>query len=262
VTRDVRVLVVDDEPLARRGLRQLAARQPGLLIVGEGRNGREALRLLDETDADLVFLDVQMPELDGFGVIRERGPARMPAVVFVTAYDDYAIRAFEAQAVDYLMKPVSEARFAAAVARVRERLEGRAAAERARRLEALLAEAGRARPEAPPGRRLVVPTAAGELVLEAADVDWIAAEDYYAALNLGGRRHLLRESLASLAARLEPARFVRVHRSAIVNVERVRELRRTDGGSVVVLRDGTAVPVSRRRREAVRRALRRLGRES
>src|SRR5688500_18420814 len=111
MTRELRVLIVDDEPLARRGIRQLVARRPGFVVIGESRNGREALRAIDSSAPDLVFLDVQMPELDGFGVIRARGADRMPAVVFVTAYDAYAVRAFEAHAVDYLVKPVTEARF-------------------------------------------------------------------------------------------------------------------------------------------------------
>jgi two-component system, LytTR family, response regulator len=260
MTPVLRVLIVDDEPLARRGIRQLAAHDPGLAVIGECRNGREALAVIEATMPDLVFLDVQMPELDGFGVIRERGIARMPAVVFVTAYDAYAVRAFEAHAVDYLVKPVSHERFAAALRRVREQRDGRQAMALARRLQALLDDpAGPAatipRP-APPPARLVVQTAAGDLVLDAAEVEWIAADDYYAALFAGGRRYLLRESLASLAKRLAGARFVRVHRSAIVNLDRIREVRTLSGEMVVVLRSGAEVPVSRRRRERVARALR------
>jgi two-component system LytT family response regulator len=266
VTRDLRVLIVDDEPLARRGIRQLVVRHSRCIVVGECRNGREALLMLDTAAPDLVFLDVQMPELDGFGVIRARGPERMPAVVFVTAYDAYAVRAFEAHAVDYLVKPVTEARFAAALARVRERLDGRRAVELARRLHALVAESGGAgaAPAAalsPDRRRVVVPTASGELVLEAGEIDWIAADDYRAEVYAKGKRHRLRESLDSLAARLESSHFVRVHRSAIVNVERVREVRSTGENAVVILADGTSVPVSRRRREVITDALRRLRRQ-
>jgi two-component system LytT family response regulator len=250
------VVIVDDEPLARLGIRQLVARHPGFVVAAEARNGREALRLLDSVQPDLVFLDVQMPELDGFGVIRARGLERMPPVVFVTAYDEYAVRAFETHAVDYLVKPVTEVRFAAALARVRDRLAARDAVELKARLQALLMEAGALDAE-PAARRLVVPTSSGELLLDASEIDWIAADDYYAELYVRGRRHLLRESLTSLAARLDPACFVRVHRGAIVNVERVRELRSGEDKTVVVLRDGTAVPVSRRRKEAVASALRR-----
>jgi two-component system LytT family response regulator len=267
VTRALRVLIVDDEPLARRGIRQLVARHPGCIVVGECRNGREALLMLDTTAPDLVFLDVQMPELDGFGVIRARGPERMPAVVFVTAYDAYAVRAFEAHAVDYLVKPVTDARFGAALARVRERLEGRHALALARRLHSLLAEtggagAGPAAGASPDRRRVVVPTASGELVLDAGEIDWIAADDYRAEVYVKGKRHRLRESLESLATRLESSHFVRVHRSAIVNVARVREVRTRGENAVVILTDGTTVPVSRRRRDAITGALRRLNRQA
>jgi len=242
-----RVLIVDDEPLARRGIQQLLARHPEFAVAGECRNGREALQALDTLAPDLVFLDVQMPEMDGFAVIRARGVRRMPAVVFITAYDTYAVRAFETNAVDYLVKPVTEARFRDALERVRERLTARDIAARAERLQALIRQ------------RLVVPTSNGTLVLDAAEIDWIAADDYYAELYTGGRKHLLRESLASLAARLENSHFVRVHRSAIVNVARVRELRTTAAGdgAIVVLRDGTEIPVSRRRKESIASALRR-----
>jgi two-component system, LytTR family, response regulator len=266
MTRELRVLIVDDEPLARRGIRQLVERRPGFVVIGESRNGREALRAIDSAAPDLVFLDVQMPELDGFGVIRARGADRMPAVVFVTAYDAYAVRAFEAHAVDYLVKPVTEARFDAALARVRERLDARHAVEFAQRLQALIAETNdgtivpRAAGSAPRKHRLVVPTPTGDLVLDAAEIDWIGADDYYAEVYAGGRRHLLRESLTSLAARLEASHFVRVHRSAIVNVDRVRELRSVGDAVVVVLRDGTEVPVSRRHREMITSALRRIHR--
>jgi two-component system LytT family response regulator len=253
------VLVVDDEPLARLGIRQLIARHPGFVVVGEARNGREALRLLGSEAPDLVFLDVQMPELDGFGVIRLRGLDRMPAVVFVTAYDAYAVRAFETHAVDYLVKPVTEVRFTAALARVRERLAARDAVALRERLQALLAEGGGPGAE-PAAQRLAVPTTKGTLLLDVTDIDWIAADDYYAEVYVQGKRHLLRESLSSLAARLDPACFVRVHRSAIVNVERARELRSVADKTVVVLSDGTEISVSRRRKEAITSAVRRLRR--
>jgi len=250
----LRALVADDEPLARRGIRQLLAAHPDVTVVGEARDGREALRLLRELRPDLLFLDVQMPELDGFDVLRAHGAAGMPAVVFVTAYDEFAVRAFDAQALDYLVKPVEEGRFAEALQRARERLRAADAEALARRLEALLASRDASRP-----RRLLVPTSAGDLLLDEAEVEWIEAEDYYAAVHAQGRRHLMRESLASLARRLDPSRFVRAHRSAIVNVERVRELRVGPGGeAVLVLRGGARVPVSRRRREQVAERLRRL----
>ena len=261
---EIRALIADDEPLARRGIRQLLEAHPDVTVAGECRNGRETLRALHSLQPDLVFLDVQMPQLDGFEVLRAYGASRMPAVVFVTAYDEYAVRAFETHALDYLVKQVRESRFAEAMRHVRERLRSDRALELAGKLEALLEmhgardEGRAARDEAPIARRLVVPTTTGEIVLDVSEIDWIQAEDYYAAVYALGRRHLIRESLASLEERLDPTRFVRIHRSAIVALDRVRELRSGGfGESVVVLRDGTRVPVSRRRRERVAEAIRR-----
>jgi two-component system, LytTR family, response regulator len=262
----IRALIVDDEPLARRGIRQLLEPVPDIDIVGECRNGREALTALETLTPDLVFLDVQMPELDGFEVVRARGAGRMPHVVFVTAYDEFAVRAFETHALDYLVKPVNEARFAAALERVRERMRFAEALELTRKIGNLLAmhdRRGDARGELAdgalaPAKKLVVPTAIGDLVLDVDEIDWIQADDYYAAVHARGRRHLIRESLASLEQRLDANQFVRVHRSAIVRLERVREMRSAAGGeSVLVLRDGTRVPVSRRRREQVAELIRR-----
>jgi two-component system LytT family response regulator len=204
-----------------------------MVVVGECRDGPAALAALDALAPDLVFLDVQMPELDAFGVIRERGVDRMPIVVFVTAYDAFAVRAFEAQALDYLVKPLVAARFAAAMARVRERVRDRRHAV------------------------LIVGTPAGSLVFDAAEIDWIEANDYYARIHAGGAEHLIRESLASLWRRLDATQFVRVHRGALVRVDRIREIRSTPkGGTIVLLRDGTTVPVSRRRRAALHALLR------
>jgi len=256
--REMRALIVDDEPLARRGIRQLLEREPDVTIVGEARDGREALRALRTLEPTLVFLDVQMPELDGFGVLRAHGVGRMPPIIFVTAFDEFAVRAFDAHAIDYLVKPLRESRFAEAVERVRERVRTAKAVDLSRRLTALLATTDRpAVAEATRPARIIVPTSSGDLVLAAAEIDWIEADDYYAAIYARGRRHLIRESLSSFEARLDPVSFVRVHRSAIVNLDRVREVRVEPGGeSHVVLRDGTRVPVSRRRREQVNEALR------
>ncbi len=222
---EYRALIVDDEPLARRGIRQLLAPYPDVRIVGECRDGREALRAMSSHQADLVFLDVQMPGLDGFGLIRVQGVERMPLTVFVTAHDDFAVRAFETQALDYLVKPLSEARFRTTMKRVLERL-------RARR-----------------GERVAVPTGTGELLLDVDEIDWIEARDDYAEIHAGARRYRMRASLATLVGRLDPARFIRIHRSAIVRLDHVRELKASgrEGATVVRLQDGTELPVSRRR---------------
>ncbi|MBV9880287.1 MAG: response regulator transcription factor [Gemmatirosa sp.] len=249
----IRVVVADDEPLARRGVCQLLAAHDDVTVVAEACDGVEAVHAVRAHRPDLLFLDVQMPGLDGFGVLRELGAAAVPSVIFVTAYDQFAVRAFEAHALDYLVKPLVEARFGEALARTRAQREATHAVEQSRRLAALLAERERGT------SKLLVPTASGELVLDVDEIDWIEADDYYAAVHARGRRHLLRESLASLAQRLDAARFVRAHRSAIVNVDRVRELRSAAGGdAVLVLRDGTRVPVSRRRREQVAALLHRM----
>jgi two-component system LytT family response regulator len=248
---EIRVLVADDEPLARRGVRQLLAPHRDMTVVGEARNGSETLTALDALSPDLLFLDVQMPEMDGFEVLRARGADRMVAVVFVTAHDQFAVRAFEAHALDYLVKPLNVERFEAALQRVRERLRLMEAVDLAARLTALL-EAEQAEREKCGVERLVVPIGTGELVIPAAEIDWIGADDYYACLHVGAKSHLLRESLASLETRLDSRRFARVHRSALVRIDRIRELH----GDEAVLRDGTRVAVSRRRRAAIEGLLR------
>jgi two-component system LytT family response regulator len=234
----ITVLVADDEPAARRGVRQLLTPFHDFVVVGECRDGREVLAALDVLKPDVVFLDVQMPEIDGFEVIRRRTPARMPAVVFLTAYDQFAIRAFEAEAHDYLVKPVSEARFAATVKRLLKRLRSGDAA---------------ARDEA-----IVVTSARGATVLRLREIDWIEAADNYARLWSGGRSYLLRESLGELERRVGAHGFVRAHRQALVRVGGVRALRAEAGETIAVLACGTRVPVSRRRRAAFSAALRSL----
>jgi two-component system LytT family response regulator len=253
---NIRVLVADDEPLARRGVSQLLAPHADMTVVGESRNGLETLRALDALKPDLLFLDVQMPEMDGFAVLRARGPDRMPAVVFVTAHDQFALRAFEAHAIDYLVKPLNLERFEAALQRVRERLRLMQTADLARKLAALLA-AERAQRERNGIERLVVSTAASDLVIPVAEIDWIGADDYYSRLHVGGKSYLLRESLSSLETRLDPARFARVHRAAIIQLDRVKELRTTARGDQAILRDGSRISVSRRRRAALDQLLRR-----
>jgi two-component system LytT family response regulator len=252
----IRVLVADDEPLARRGVRQLLAPHADMMVVGESRNGPETLRALDALQPDLLFLDVQMPEMDGFAVLRARGADRLPEVVFVTAHDQFAVRAFEAHAIDYLVKPLNVERFDVALGRVRERLRLMQAADLAGKLMALLA-LERAEREKKGIERVVVSTPASDLVIPAAEIDWIGADDYYARLHVGTKTYLLRESLSSLETRLDRSRFARVHRAAIVQLDRVRELRTTAHGDEAILRDGSRIQVSRRRRAELDQLLRR-----
>jgi two-component system LytT family response regulator len=232
-----RVLVADDEPAARRGVRQLLAAFPQFVVVGECRDGREVLAALDALKPDLLFLDIQMPEVNGFEVIRRRTVDRMPVVVFLTAYDQFAIRAFEAEALDYLVKPVSEARFAATMKRVEKRLPAGEGASRE--------------------PSIVVSTARGVVVLPLREIDWIEAADYYARLWVGGKSYLLRESLAQLEQRVAAHGFVRAHRQALVRIDGVRSLHSNASGDVTaVLASGAKVPVSRRRRAAFAAAVR------
>jgi two-component system LytT family response regulator len=249
----IRAIIADDEPLARRGIRQLLGPHPDVAVVAETRNGRETVRALRELKPDLLFLDVQMPVLDGFGVLREIGAQYMPAVIFVTAYDEFAVRAFDAQALDYLVKPLEVARFTEALERARERLRSAKAVELSRKLSALLAT----REKEQAKQRIVVPTSTGELVIDSDEIDWIEADDYYAAVHARDGRHLIRESLSSLEQRLDGARFVRAHRSAIVNVDRVCEVRREAEEILLILRNGVRISVSRRRRTRVTKLLRR-----
>lgn len=250
----IRAIIADDEPLARRGVRQLLAPHRDVTVVAETRNGRETVQALRELNPELLFLDVQMPELDGFDVLREIGAKKMPAVIFVTAYDEFAVRAFDAHALDYLVKPLDEARFAEALERMRAQLRSNKAVDLSRKLAALLAT----REQEQAKQRIVVPTSMGDLVIDANEIDWVEADDYYAAIHARAGRHLIRESLASLEQRLDKSRFVRAHRSAIVNVDRVCEVQKEDGETSLVLRDGIRIPVSRRRRARVARLLRHL----
>lgn len=262
MSEQIRVLVVDDEPLARAGVCELLARDPDLDIVGEAANGEEAVTAIAELQPDLVMLDVQMPGMTGFEVLRAVGPERMPAVVFITAYDQFAVRAFEVNAVDYLLKPFDDERFALTLTRAKKAVRQSHAGQLSRRLAELLQNAGPAVPAPAPKPapaytdRLVVKSGGRVFFLRSDEVDWVEAADYYVRLHAGGKTHLLRETMNALEGRLDPRKFFRVHRSAIVNLDRIREMQPYFRGEhVLILQDGTKLKLSRSRREKLEQTL-------
>jgi two-component system, LytTR family, response regulator len=237
----IRTLIVDDEPLARRGIRaRLTA--PDFEIAAECASGRAAIDAIRALTPALVFLDVQMPEIDGFAVVEAIGVDRMPVVIFVTAFDAYALRAFESHAIDYLLKPIDDARFTDSLRRVRERMRDRAAGALAMQLAAMLT----ARMAERPAHRLAVRDRGRVTLVEPHDVEWIAADGDYVRITAGTRTFLMRETLTAMAARLVPPRFVRIHRSTIVNVEHIRELKPLANREfLVVMRSGIQLRSSR-----------------
>lgn len=249
----LRVLIVDDEPLARRGLLALCRRFRDIEVVSELADGRAAIKVLREVPVDLVFLDVQMQGTTGFDVIHEIGVPRMPLIVFVTAHDEYALRAFDVQAVDYLTKPVREERFGRALRRTRALLQ--------RSHESpppLPAADTTASGETAPVNHLIIHAGHRTLAVDPADVNWISADDCYSTVHANGRRYVVIESLRSFERKLSRWPFVRAHRSALVNVARIREVRLDVRPARVLLTDGTRVRISRRQRSAVKAAMRRL----
>lgn len=248
----LRVLVVDDEPRASAGVRKLVDRDPELECAGECHSGSAAVDAIRAGHADIVLLDVEMPELDGFGVVASVGVDRMPVTVFVTAYDQYALRAFRVSAVDYLTKPFDDEAFAATIGRAKRAARDRVSGATADRLLTLLESLQSSVGATPPASYLdrIAVKADGRTVLLGVDtVDWIEAADYYVKLHTGAVTRLMRTTLGDLEARLDPSRFFRLHRSAIVNLDRVRELRPSFRGEhVVLLQDGTRLRLPRRRR--------------
>lgn len=248
----IRVLVVDDEPVARSGVVALLGRDPELVVAGECGDGRTAVEAIRRLKPDLVLLDVQMPELDGFDVIRAIGPEQMPGVVFITAWDQFALRAFEVHALDYLLKPFDDERFAEAMARAKRQVRTADVTELAGRLAALV----QPEPSPPWLTRIVVRKASGAVFVPVEEIDWIEAADYCARIHARGKVHVIRETMQRLAERLDPARFFRVHRSGIVNLDRVREMQPApQGDQVLLLQDGTRVRLSRSRKAALEERL-------
>jgi len=249
----LKVLVVDDEPLAREGLKRLLGRQPGVESVSEARNGREAIAIIRERPLDLVLLDVQMPRMDGFGVVRAVGPEHMPAVIFVTAHDQYAIRAFEIAALDYLLKPVTEARFALAFERASSRIGVQPQDETASQVIAMLHAIA-----SPPRRltRFAVRSGERTLFVPLDDVDRIEAFQNYVQLHIGETTHLLHVPMNTVEGILDPERFLRIHRSHIVNVQRISQLWSLAHGQYVIeLRSGERLQSGRTYGDRIRRVL-------
>jgi two-component system LytT family response regulator len=224
-------LLVDDEPLAREGLRMLLAADGEVSSIREARNGHEAVEAIRAVRPDLVFLDVQMPEMDGFAVVQEVGAEQMPAVVFVTAHDKYAIQAFEINAIDYLLKPVTAERFAKALDRAKSLLQARNADEPGRQILSLLETIAAPRHSL---KRLAVRTAGKTVFVDVADIEWIEAAENYVQIHAGRAEHLLHVTMSALEKSLDPELFLRIHRSVIVNVKRIREMQPVMHGEYVI----------------------------
>jgi two-component system LytT family response regulator len=233
----MRIVIVDDEPLARAVVREFAAADPGIDIAAECANGFDAVKAVAEHQPDLVLLDVQMPKLDGFEVLELLG--RDQPVIFITAYDQYALRAFDVHAVDYLLKPFSAERFAEAMARARERLRARQPTP----VEEIVRDA---RPRSGPVERVLIRDGANVHVLPVDAIDYVEAQDDYVAFKSGGKQYLKDQTLAAVEATLDPKRFVRIHRSYVLNIDRISKVELYAKDSrIAILRDGTRLPVSR-----------------
>ena len=251
--KKIRTLVVDDEPLARERIRALLSEQPDIDVIGEARDGEEAVQAILAHEPDLVFLDIQMPKMDGFEVIRTVGAENMPLVVFVTAYDQHALKAFDVRALDYLLKPFDRERFAESIGRVRQAIERSGTDEIGRRLLELVREL---KPGGGRSDRLVIKSAGRLFFLRIDEIDWVEAAGNYVKLHVGTEEHLLRETMNGIEVKLDPDKFFRIHRSRIVNMERIKELQPWFNGEyVVILRNGTKLTLSRGYREKLQERL-------
>jgi two-component system, LytTR family, response regulator len=257
--RKIRVLIVDDEPLARQNIRVLLKEDPEIELIGECGSGAEAVKVIQKHAPDLLFLDIQMPLMSGFDVLEKIDAEKIPAIIFVTAFDQYAIRAFEVHALDYLLKPFDDARFEKALRQAKKQIEQREINQLSKRLVRLLedrdAQPAKARPPSYLSR-LMVKSASRVFFLKVDEIDWIEAADYYVKLHVGRKAHLLRETMSDMEAKLDPEKFLRIHRSAIVNLDRVKEMHtHFNGEYLVILHDGTELKLSRSRREQLQQML-------
>jgi two-component system LytT family response regulator len=259
----IKTVVVDDEPLARRRILRLLKAEPDVEVVAECSDGREAIEAIRQHQPDLIFLDVQMPEIDGFGVLQALEPTQVPLVIFTTAYDQYAVRAFEVHALDYLVKPFDPERFRSAFQRARDQLERVQASDQNQRLISLLeqlAAQARAGDGATGGDRyldrLMIRSGGKIFFVKTAEIDWVEAAANYVRLHVGRESHVIRETISNLAERLDPTHFARIHRSTIVNLDRVKEMQPWFSGEyIVILRDGTRLKLSRGYRERLEEQL-------
>lgn len=248
-TRPTRVLIVDDEPLARAHMRELLGEADGVEVIGECGDGREAVRRIRAEAPDLVLLDIQIPELDGFGVVREIGAERMPMVIFVTAYDEYALQAFDVSALAYLLKPVSRERFSGALERARALMQVSSATETASRLGQLLQRMSDSRTRSD---RLSIKVDGRVLFVGVDEIDWLEAADNHVKVHVGPRTHQVRSTMTSFERRLPPEKFLRIHRSTMVNVRRITEVQPWFAGDYVfILVGGARLTSGRSYRQAI-----------
>jgi two-component system, LytTR family, response regulator len=255
--KKIKTLIVDDEPLARERLAGLLEPLENVDLVGQCRDGEEAVIAIHDLAPDLVFLDIQMPGMSGFDVIDAIGTDRMPLVIFVTAYDQHALRAFQVRALDYLLKPFDRERFTDALQRARKQLERDETGDIGRRLLALVKDLRRDQPRSD---RLVVKSGGRLFFLRTDEIDWVEAAGNYVRLHVGSASHLLRETMAAMEARLDPEKFFRIHRSRIVNIDRIQELQPwLNGEYAVMLRTGARLTLSRGYREKLQERLGQFG---
>ena len=249
----IRALVVDDEPLARERIRDILETDSEIEIIGECASGEEAIEAIERQTPDLVFLDVEMPGKDGFAVLEELGPDRIPAIIFVTAYDQYAVRAFEVYALDYLLKPFDQERFEKALLRAKAHIQNEKSENLTERILSALEEI-KSKPVHL--ERLVIKMNGHVFFVKTDDIDWLEAEGNYVRLHAGKESYLLRDTISALEGQLDPKRFVRVHRSAIVNVDRIQELQAWFHGEYrIILREGVQLTLSRSYREKLHELL-------